>query len=114
MGRAKSCWVGDSSWLGGVTGFIIANGELPETRPALWLPTRAGYRAEWLQNIPVFDVWYWFSRNEGEASILRKRYTRELYDPHWLMLREPKAQPHCSTEDLIALGLLGVYGWRKG
>jgi hypothetical protein len=95
-------------------GFIIANGEPPETRPALTLPTRAGYRAEWVQNMSIFDVWYWFSRNEGEASILRKRYTKELYDPRWLLLREPKAQPHYSVEDLIAKGLLGVYGWRKG
>jgi hypothetical protein len=93
--------------------FIIPGGEMPETRPALWLPQREGYTAEWLQNVPIAHIWYRFSRNEGEESILRKRYTRELYDPTWLLFREPKASGCHSTEDLIALGLIGVYGWRR-
>jgi hypothetical protein len=94
-------------------GFIIANGEPPETRPALWLPQRAGYRAEWLANVSIYDVWYWSTRNELEVSIYRKSYTRRFYDATWLMLREPKATGCYSPEDLIAKGLIGVYGWRK-
>jgi hypothetical protein len=96
-----------------MTGFIIATGEPPETRPALTLPTRAGYTAEWLENISIYDLWYRASRNEIEASIYCKQYTRRFYDATWLMLREPRATGCYSTEDLIAKGLIGVYGWRK-
>jgi hypothetical protein len=93
--------------------FIIPSGELPETRPALWLPERDGYRAEWLQNVPIYNLWYWATRNEWEASVLRKSYTKRMYDAGYVMLREPRATEHHATEDLIALGLLGVYGWRR-
>jgi hypothetical protein len=99
-----------------VTGFIIPNGELPETRPALWLPEREGYTAEWLQNMHVTELWYWGTRNEFDGSkgdVYRKGYARRFYDLTWLMLREPKATEHYSVEDLIAKGLIGVYGWRR-
>jgi hypothetical protein len=99
-----------------MTGFIIANGELPETRPALWLPEREGYTAEWLQNMHVEELWYWGTRNEFDGrkgAVHRKGHSGRSYDPHWLMLREPKATGCYSPEDLIAKGLIGVYGWRK-
>jgi hypothetical protein len=96
-----------------MSGFIIPDGEPPETRPALTLPTRAGYRAEWLENISVYDLWYRATRNEIEASIYCKQYTRRFYDATCVLLREPKATGCYSTEDLIALGMIGVYGWRK-
>lgn len=95
-----------------MTGFILPDGEPPDTRPALTLPARAGCQVEWLQNVHISELWYWASRNEWEAHIYRKRYSTRQYDRHVLFLREPKATASCSTEDLIALGLIGVYGWR--
>lgn len=75
--------------------------------------TREGYTLEWLQNETKDKLHYWASRNELEAHAYRKSYLARLYDTSMVILGEPQATEQHSVEDLIGLGILGLYGWRR-
>ena len=84
--------------------------DAPETRAPLELPEGVA----WVTNLTGGELFYWASRNELAAHVWRKRYARERYDPATIVLGEPQPTEVYSTDELIAHGVIGIYGQRIG
>lgn len=84
--------------------------EPPTTRPDLELPDGVSH----ICNMAGGELVYYASRNELAWRVFtRKDYMRRFFDTSVLLLGEPQPTVEYSTSELIARGVVGVYGQRR-
>jgi hypothetical protein len=59
------------------------------------------------------NVLYWQSRGELPDHVFRKAWQRRIYDDRIVSIGYPVATEKYSVEELVHMGVVGLYGYRK-
>ena len=68
----------------------------------------------WLHNVRACDLADALNRDELHPHVWRKAYMAQWYATEYVIIGPPQATAQHSVGSLEALGLVGVYGMRRG